>query len=53
MSEIKVLIQPPFIFTKDSRWAENNYKVEPGAIIVLPEDAVLYEPPTIVAVPQD
>lgn len=44
MSEIIVLKQPPVVFTKDKDWGK-YIKLKPGAIIVLPEDAVLFDPP--------
>jgi hypothetical protein len=46
---IEILFKAPVIFTKDTEWLErtNNIKIEEGAIILLPEDAVLYVPPII------
>jgi hypothetical protein len=42
MSEIKVLETFPIVFTKDKTWKPTSPK--PGAIIVLPEDAILVLP---------
>ena len=49
--EIVILNEAPVIFTKDAEFVtrhQDQWKLKPGAIIVLPEDAVLYEPSTIV-----
>ena len=39
----EILATLPIVFTKDSRWASETarHSLKPGAIIVLPEDAVL------------
>lgn len=55
MREIIIMNQPPVIFTKDRKWLDeeaDHIKLEPGALICLPEDAVLYEPPLILDSPQ-
>lgn len=31
----------PVVLTKDRAWAKIKHKAEPGAIIVLPQDAIL------------
>ncbi len=49
MNEIIILNQPPVIFTKDEAWQSTvaqRIELKPGAIILLPDDAILYEPPT-------
>lgn len=48
MDEIEVLYEAPVIFTKDTEWVTKHISAKPGAIILLPQDAVLYAPPTIV-----
>ena len=45
MKEIIILDQAPVIFSKDLQHDWNKIKLVPGAIIILPEDAVLYTPP--------
>ena len=45
MKEIKIINDPPIIFTKDRVWlAQAKPEFKPGAIVVLPEDAILYVP---------
>jgi len=47
MSEIPVYTISPVIFTKDEAWLKavvGDKLTEPGTIILLPEDAVLYVP---------
>lgn len=44
MKKIKVFKTPPAILTKDREWAVKNKAVlKEGAVIILPEDAVLIE----------
>ncbi len=42
---MKIHEKPPVIFTKDREWATKAKGIDfiPGAIIVLPEDAILVE----------
>ncbi len=42
---IEILDTMPVILTKDVAFAEQNSIAEPGAIIILPEDAVLVSLP--------
>jgi hypothetical protein len=42
--EIEILDKAPIILTKDKDW-DSAIKMEPGAIIILPDDAVLVIPP--------
>jgi hypothetical protein len=46
MDEIPIISKAPVIFTKDSAFLESSVDItmEPGLIILLPEDAVLYVP---------
>lgn len=56
MAEIPVLSRAPIIFTKDQTWIKEHaisIKLKEGAIILLPEDAVLYEPPTVLCINTD
>lgn len=50
--EIDVIYDLPVIFTKHLDFAEKMEKNEKwrGRIVLLPEDAVLYVPPTIMSV---
>lgn len=43
MSEIIIMKQLPVVFTKDTTWGA-KVTIKPGEIIMLPADAVLYEP---------
>jgi hypothetical protein len=43
--DITILFIAPAIFTKDSNWAGKMHTLEPGSIVILPEDAVLVIPP--------
>lgn len=43
MGEIEIVYDAPVVFTKDKDWGK-HVKLQPGAIVVLPEDAVLYVP---------
>jgi hypothetical protein len=45
MREIPILYEFPVIFTKDRDFLENTPHIEQGAIVLLPEDAVLVMPP--------
>lgn len=49
--QIRILTEYPAILTKDKEWA-NRYKprIEPGAIVILPEDAVLVLPPEVMSI---
>lgn len=47
MKEITILKEAPVIFSKDEYWVKDiapNIKLEPGAIVLLPEDAILLTP---------
>lgn len=46
--EPTILFNAPVIFTKDANWLNiwgKNARIEAGAIILLPDDAILYVPP--------
>ena len=41
MTEIRILDKAPAIMTKDKSFAQKIHKLEPGTIMIVPEDAVL------------
>ncbi len=41
MTELRILDETPVIMTKDKSFVQEIHKLEPGAIMLLPEDAVL------------
>lgn len=45
MKEIEVMYEAPVIFTRDKSFLESLVSIQPGAIVLLPDDAVLYAPP--------
>jgi len=44
MTDIKVFKIAPVVFTKDALWLNTKPSIQPGAIVLLPQDAVLYIP---------
>lgn len=47
MREIVILYTPPIVLTKDKNWKPKQDNKIAGAIIYLPDDAVLVVPPKI------
>ena len=45
MKDIEVMYEAPVIFTRDRDFVESLVSIKPGAIVLLPDDAVLYAPP--------